>query len=92
MGAGNPLARSYDNSLYDPTTYYIDFTECYSDGKEETIKEECKQTDRDFYEMTEEEINQSFYFLLENDLENFKESLLQEPFGYHSPDDTHDDD
>lgn len=90
MGAGNPLIRSFDTDLYQPSTYFIDFTECYED-KKEWVKEEMISRDdyRKFEDLDEEEINQMFYDQLEFDVKDFMEDyFFNEPFEnqYTAPD------
>lgn len=74
MGAGNPLIRSFDPELYQPKTYFIDFSEEY-ESKESIVKENCDD-DEEFNSLSEDEIYNRFDFQLERDYENFRDEYF----------------
>jgi hypothetical protein len=74
MGAGNPIIRSLDDN-YDPTTYFLDFSDCYSD-KEEAVKEMCEANEIDFSQLSEDEINEHFNRIIEWDVESFQDDYF----------------
>lgn len=93
MGAGNPLIRSYDEDLYCPNTYFIDFTDFYSNEERiETVKCHFDANDRieDYHQLNNEEIDNEFMRLIEDDVESFQNDFffnLPEPYEnwFHKP-------
>ena len=63
MGAGNPLLRSYDEELYSPKTYYIDFTESYTEeSKLQSIKEHYEANEIDGFEDLSDVFHSTIFF------------------------------
>lgn len=78
MGAGNPIIRSYDQELYSPNTYYIDFTAMFT--KEDYDKEYPNENNdsesyRDFL------YNNHLSFMVDD----FATNLYYEPFTFEKP-------
>lgn len=87
MGRGNPIIRSYDNELYQPITYFIDFLNTYSEeDKIDILKNYCDINDFNFNDLKEEKIDDIFYDYVSYDIENFTENFffdLEETIPYN---------
>lgn len=79
MSAGNPLLRSFDEELYSAKTYYIDFTELYSDRKEAVKKDwDDDEEYKPFDELKEEEIDDEFYRMVGHDVDDFRQCYFDD--------------
>ena len=78
MGAGNPLIRSFDVDRYQPTTYFIDFTECYE--LDQWVKQELidREDDRTFEDLSEDDKYNMLNSQLEFDVDEFRENYFLE--------------
>jgi len=79
MGAGNPLIKSFDNDLYDPTTYFIDFSQLYDQKEHED-------------ELSDEEWESQLDRIIEQETQSFQEDFffnLPKPFEFDEPDESY---
>lgn len=75
MGAGNPLIRSWDEELYSAKTYFIDFSDFYTEEEKiNAVKEHYESNELDgLDDLSEEEIDILFVeVILDWDAESFQ--------------------
>lgn len=79
MGAGNPRLVGYDENLYSVRTFFIDLSASIGD-KDDALKawydDECENLD----DLTEEEIESKWLFIIQTTLDDFKSSFIEYGF------------
>ena len=76
MGAGNPIIKSFDSSRYNPTTFFLDFTESYPD-KDKTVKERVEDIDEEkFEDLTQDEIDTKYELICECEVASFQDDYF----------------